>query len=117
MFITFSDGYTFHFVKNVNDGKNEIVIIKDGRYYGGMKDINKDWGNHWFKKIKKYHDSNEVNASDGEFLLEYLFLDSCAFHDDYDGYSDTYKDFNNVRPHLTIEEWQRKVNEARNRKP
>ena len=57
------------------------------------------------------------NAYDGEFVTEYLFLDFCAFHGDYDGYSDTYKDYNSIRPHLTNDEWKQKVKEARNRKP
>lgn len=117
MYIEFKDGVVFHFVKNANDGKNNIIILQDGRLYGKLENVSSDWGNYWFKKIKKYHDSNLTNVSDGEFLLEYLFLDFCAFHNDYDSYSDTYKDYNNFRPHLSKEEWNRKVKMARERKP
>lgn len=114
MYIQFKDGIVFHFVKNVNDGKNNIIILQDGCLYGKLENVNSDWGNYWFKKIKKYYVNN---SNDGEFVIEYLFLDFCAYHDDYDGYSDTYKDYNNVRPHLTNDEWRGKVKEAKNRKP
>ena len=114
MYIQFKDGFVFHFVKNANDGKNSIIILQDGRLYGKLENINSNWGNYWFKKIKKYHVNN---SNDGEFVTEYLFLDFCAFHDNYDGYSDTYKDYNNMRPHLTNDEWKKKVKEAKNRKP
>ena len=72
MFITFSDGYTFHFVKNVNDGKNEIVIIKDGRYYGGMKDINK---NRLEKDLKEIESAIDTINMAFENLLDSLFQD------------------------------------------
>ena len=114
MFITFKDGFVFHFVKNANDGKNNIIILQDGRLYGKLENVNSNWGNYWFKKIKKYYVNNSY---DGEFLTEYIFLDSCAFHNDYDGYSDTYKDYNNFRPRFTAEEWRKKVEEAKNRRP
>lgn len=114
MYIQFKDGFVFHFVKNVNDGKNNIIILQDGRLYGKLENVNSNWGNYWFKKIKKYYVNN---SNDGEFVTEYLFLDFCAFHDDYDGYSDTYKDYNSIRPHLTNDEWRGKVKEAKNRKP
>lgn len=114
MFITFKDGFVFHFVKNANDGKNNIIILQDGRLYGKLENVDSNWGNYWFKKIKKDYVNN---AYDGEFLTEYIFLDSCAYHNDYDGYSDTYKDYNNFRPRFTVEEWRRKVEEAKNRRP
>ncbi len=114
MFITFKDGFVFHFVKNANDSKNSIIILQDGRLYGKLENVNSNWGNYWYKKIKKYYTDNSY---DGEFVTEYLFLDSCAYHNDFDGYSDTYKDYNNFRPRFTPEEWKEIVKKAQNRKP
>ena len=114
MYIEFKDGVVFHFVKNVNDGENSIIILKDGRFYGKLENVSSNWGNYWFKKIKEFYNSDSNN---GEFITEYLFLDFSAFHNDYDSYSDTYKDYNNFRPHLSKEEWNRKVKMARERKP
>ena len=111
MYIQFKDGFCVYFTKNKNTHKNEITITYDGRFYGSLKNVSKDWGNYWFKSMQKNRMYN------GEILIDYMFLDNCAFHSDYDGYSDTYKDIHNVRPHCTIEEWARKVNEAKNRRP
>ena len=111
MYIQFKDGFCVYFVKNANSGENEITITKDSRFYGSLSKVNSDWGNYWFKQMKRN------NLYDGEILIDYMFLDNCAFHNDYDGYSDTYKDIHNVRPHYTQEEWSRKVNEAKNRRP
>lgn len=111
MYIQFKDGFCVHFTKNENTYKNEIVVIYDGRFYGSLKNVNRDWGNYWFKSMQKNKMYN------GETMVDYMFLDNCAFHDDYDGYSDTYKDIHKVRPHYTQEEWDKKVNEAKNRKP
>lgn len=113
MYIEFKD-IVFHFIKNANDGKNSIIILQDGRLYGKLENVSSDWGNYWFKKVKEFYNSDSNN---GEFITEYLFLDFSAFHNDYDSYSDTYKDYNNFRPHLTKEEWKEKVKRARERKP
>lgn len=114
MYIEFKDNMVFHFVKNANDGKNSIIILQDGRLYGKLENVSSNWGNYWFKKVKEFYNSDSNN---GEFITEYLFLDFSAFHNDYDSYSDTYKDYNNFRPHLSNEEWNRKVRMARERKP
>ena len=46
-----------------------------------------------------------------------MYFDSCAFDDDFDFYSDIYKDEYGFRPRLTKEEWKEKVKRARERKP
>lgn len=114
MYIKFKDGMVFHFVKNVNDGKNNIIILQNGRLYGKLENVSSNWGNYWYRKIKEFY---VYDNPTGEFITEYLFLDFSAFHNDYDSYSDTYKDYNNFRPHLSKEEWNRKVKMARERKP
>ena len=113
MFITFKDGYTIHFVKNVNDGKNNIYFVKDGRVWGTIPNVNKDWGNYWFKLSKNV----KLNDGLGEDVYNQIFLDSYAFDNDYDCYSDFYKEIYNVRPHYTIKEWEDIVKYVRNRKP
>ena len=47
-------------------------------------------------------------------LVESLSFNEAVFDEDYDLYSDMYKDEHNVRPHLTNTEWLFKVNRVQN---
>ena len=51
-----------------------------------------------------------------QFWMDYLYLDVCAYHNDFDAYSDAYKDMHNVRPHYTKRQWNIIVKEAQNLK-
>lgn len=115
MFVHFEkDNMTIYFVKNANDGKNEVTFIKDNRFYGKIPNVNKDLGNYWFKYAKRAKENN----SDGEKVADQIFFDSFAFNDDYDSYSDFYKEVYNVRPHYSREAWETIVKYVReNKKP
>lgn len=111
MEINFKDNFTIKFIKENN--KNEISFWRDGAFRGFIPDVDSNWGNYWFKWAK----DAQKNGNTGEWVSVMIYFDSCAFDDDYDFYSDIYKDEYNFRPRLTEEEWKRKVEIARNRKP
>ena len=95
------------------EGKNMIYFFKDGRDYGRASDLPKNFGNYWFKVFKDASKRNDNLES----TLDYFWLDWIAYNEDFDSYSDIYKDINNIRPHYTVDQWERIVKEAKSRKP
>lgn len=114
MFINFEkDNLTIYFVKNANTGKKEIIFIKDDRFYGNLKKFSSNWGNYWFLYAKQAAFRGEY----GENVMDNMFLDSCALNEDFDSYSDIFKDIHRIRPHITNERWKEIIMTAKNRKP
>ena len=96
MFINFEkDNLTIYFVKNANTGKKEIIFIKDDRFYGNLKNFTANWGNYWFLYAKQAACRGEY----GENVMDNMFLDSCALNEDFDSYSDIFKDIHKACRH------------------
>ena len=110
MIINFKDGRAV-FTKENN--KNMIYFFKDNRDYGKATGLPKNFGNYWFKIFKDA--STKQNSI--EFIMDRFWLDWLAYNEDFDSYSDIHKDIFNVRPHYTMEQWERVIKEAKNRKP
>ena len=115
MYINFDhDGFTVYFIKSGKAGNNEIIVMQNNKFYGSIKKgIGNNWGNYWYYKLKEFSRA----GGDGEFAIDLMWLDFYAYKNDYDCYSDLYKEINNFRPHKTEKEWLEMVNQARNRKP
>lgn len=108
------DNFKMQFSKDDFTGENNICFLKNERFWGNIKNVNANWGNYWFLFVKEEAKHNDTH---GEAIADRIFLDSCAFHNDYDGYSDIYKDMWGTRPHYSIEEWKEIVEDSKNRKP
>ena len=93
------------------DGKNKIHFEENCRKTGEMNHVGKNWGNFWFKSWQNLNEK-----ADTESFIDSMWLDYCAFNDDYDFFSDLYKDVFHFRPHYTEEQWKERVKTARNRK-
>ena len=115
MYIHFeNDGFDIYFIKNVNTGNNEVIINQNNRFYGSIKKgIGRNWGNYWYKKLKEKAQAGEY----GEINVDLMFLDFYIYKNDFDCYSDFFKELYYCRPHQTEEQWEKLVQEARNRKP
>lgn len=87
--------------------KNRILVDKDNRPCMTMK-VPNAFGNYYYRLLKEC-------TSGWSTILDDCYLDMCAFYDDYDSYSDTYKDIHGVRPHYTEEQWDARVRAARKR--
>lgn len=108
------DNFTVYFIKSGKAGNNEIIVNHNEKFYGSIKKgIGANWGNYWYYKLREFSRA----GGDGEFALDLMWLDFYAYKNDYDCYSDLYKEINNVRPHKTEKQWLEMVNQARNRKP
>lgn len=110
--ILFSDGGELQFVKNGNE--NFIHFMSSAGFQRGtVNGFSADWGNYWFKQAKVFVDGGYTS----EEMFDFIFFDNCALNNDYDFFSDVYKDLHGVRPHFSSEEWTRRVNLAKSRKP
>lgn len=90
--------------------QNTIHFLVNEKDYGNAIITSPNFGNFWYLQFK--------NNPDSFFsIYDSFFLDLAAFNNDFDSYSDMYKDIHNVRPHYTIEEWKLRVTAAQNRKP
>jgi len=89
--------------------RNRIVATKVGDTRPCLEVfVHNAFGNYYYDLLK-------TSAGSWEHILDTLYLDLCAFHDDYDAYSDVFKDIYNVRPHYTPNQWDDLVRAARNR--
>lgn len=90
-----------------NPNKNRIVAYEGSKSAAICEvSVPKMVGNYYYQMMSN-------NPSAMRNLLDQLYLDVCAFYDDYDGYSDTYKDINGIRPHYTQDQWDACVRAAR----
>ena len=98
------DGWKIEFVK---EGYDNFVKFfdPDGHSYGRMV-VDRIFGNWLYKELKR---TNWF----GEDRVYYCFLDFAIANADYDSYSDTYKELNNVRPHYTQAGWNKLVSDMR----
>lgn len=60
--------------------------------------VDRNFGNHVYKMLKA---SKEIE----ENLMDQVFLLHCIYCNEFDYYSDIYKDLYNVRPHITQAQW------------
>lgn len=67
-------------------------------------------GNHYFKRLLSWEDDND---GAWDHVFDSLFLDVAASNNDYDFYSDLYKDTHGVRPHYTQSQWDEVVLKAK----
>lgn len=108
------DGFTIYFIKSGKAENREIIVYQNDKFYGSIKKgIGKNWGNYWYCKLRDFSRAGD----DGEFAIDLMWLDFYAYKNDYDCYSDLYKEINNCRPHKTESQWLEMVNQARNRRP
>lgn len=82
----------------------------EGLFRGTINNFPAKWGNYWYTRAKEAAKHGYYGA---EFMFDTIFFDSCALHNDYDFFSDVYKDLNNVRPHYTKEQWEERVRLAK----
>lgn len=107
--VTFSSGDYVVFKKENN--KNKILFFDyHGRNLGHADNIDKNFGNYWYKEAHRWY----LGFVD---YMDAFWFDLLAFENDYDGYSDYYKDVYGVRPHYTDEEWKAIVIYVKKRKP
>lgn len=93
-----------------NPYRNRISCYDKSRdFVTAQVDVPKNIGNYYYKLMKDMPDSME-------YFMDQCYLDVCAYYNDFDAYSDTFKDINNVRPHYTKEQWDMLVNKAQNLK-
>ena len=92
------------------NSKKTIKFLVDNKDYGEAVIPSANFGNYWFLQFKN-------NPNIFSVVYDEFFLDLAAFHKDYDSFSDMYKDVNNVRPHYTQEQWDKRIRIAQNRKP
>ena len=94
-----------------NPDRNRVVCYDKERDFPAYTvEVPKDLGNYYYRKMK-HMDPHLL-----QFWMDYLYLDVCAYHNDFDAYSDAYKDMHNVRPHYTKRQWDIMVKEAQNLK-
>ena len=113
MTLYFKDGFSVDFIKEGN--KNKIIYHDfDCIETGAFKDIPKDFGNYWYKKMKSYSDNNR----DGKKIINCFILDLYAYYGDFDCYSDFHKDIYHFRPRFAnVNKWKEIVQNAKERKP
>ena len=94
-----------------NPDRNRIVCYdKDRGFPTCTVEVPKNLGNYYYRKM------NHLDPHLLQSWMDYLYLDVCAYHNDFDAYSDAYKDMHNVRPHYTKRQWDIMVKEAQNLK-
>lgn len=107
--VTFKSGDYAIFTKE--NEKNKIFFYDfQNRDFGHAENVDSNFGNYWYKKSFRWLDS----FTD---YIDAFWLDLSAFDEDYDSYSDYYKDVNGVRPHYTEKQWNARIAEAKKRKP
>lgn len=87
--------------------KNMVKSTIDGNLYFECS-VSKQFGNYFWKELRS---RNEID----QFILDLYLLELMVYENNFDSYSDFYKDINNVRPHFTHEEWNKKVEDVRKR--
>lgn len=90
--------------------KNRIQVYRDGCNVGHMS-VQDNFGNWCYNVVKEAI----ALGRDLEEVTDDLWLENCAFYDDFGSYSDLYKDIHNFRPHYTHDEWDNVVRTARKR--
>ena len=91
------------------NGNKVIEAIKDNRQVCKVF-VSKILGNGYYVALR---DSNDTTC--WEAMLDSLYLDVCVLNNDFDTYSDVYKDIYHIRPHLTQKEWNTKVDIVKRR--
>lgn len=104
--------YTVKFMKESND-LNHVEVFDSS--FGSTPTISfyvsKDLGNYWYKALKDTPDGHDLTN-----LIDLFFLDSIAYNEDFDFYSDIFKDIYGHRPHYTKSQWENRVNAAKSLK-
>lgn len=106
--------YTIKFQKEVPDLNHVVVFRNDDHKSVRINSfyVSKDLGNYWYRVLEKTTEGCYLTP-----LIDLFFLDSIAHDDNYDFYSDVFKDIYGCRPHYTKSEWRDRVCHARSLKP
>lgn len=91
---------TVNFFKDKNNFCHVEVIIGDN-FIMSLKNMDRDICNYFFVRMKSISKEREITRED----LENISLEISLYFGDYDGYSDYFKDVNNVRPHMSQDEF------------
>ena len=99
-----TNDYTIDF--EVKDGKNMITFMSNGLDVGHAF-VDRDFGNYFYLFAR----DNAKNFDEEDYYN--FFLQHSLYVDDFDSYSDLYKDINYVRPHYAQERWDGMVDTFR----
>lgn len=90
-------------VKFFRDKMNNcrVEATENGNFVMSFVNNDRDICNYLFIHLKTIAKERELTRDD----LEDLSLDISLYFGDFDGYSDGFKDANNVRPHMSQEEF------------
>lgn len=92
--------------------RNRISLIEGNRAPSYVVTVPSSIGNFYYQAFK----ASEIEAKTTDVwitIMEALLLVVYAYHDNFDAYSDMYKDMYHCRPHMTEVEWQSIVARAR----
>ena len=98
------NGYEIQFIKD--NKKASLTYFRNGVW---EQKIETSLASQYFPILKAYGNKlYQIFTEDNTKLenFDIYSLDYCILCEDFDSYSDSFKDINHVRPHITEAQWQ-----------
>lgn len=98
------NGYKFTFEKS--GCINIIEMFENGNFIGSFRNEDNNICNYIYIRIREHNGCND-------WFINGLQTMYCAYFNDYDSYSDTFKDCYCFRPRYSVDEWEAIVKKTR----
>lgn len=105
-------GYEIQFIKTKD--KASLIYLRNGVWDYKIEMV---LDSEYFPLLKAYGNKlYQIFTEDNTKLANFdiYSLDYCILCEDFDSYSDSFKDLNHVRPHITEAQWQDIIQHTKN---